>query len=489
MRRSPSLLLCTASLIVGSLIGTFFETWPTAATVEANALGPKEVDALYHQLSDEPNVLVEGSRLLSKVAQLTTPSVVHIQSERNQTGRGTVEETGSGVIVRSSRSTGMFVITNRHVIHNADLKDISIHLHDGRVIHPTQVRTDRDTDVAVLNVSGANLQPARWGNSDELKIGHMVLAMGSPFGLSQSVTYGIISAKGRRSLRLGQQGGVLNQDFLQTDAAINPGNSGGPLIDLYGRIVGINTAIASNSGGNDGIGFSIPSNLVRRVAEQLLEKGQVQRAYLGVRLDPEFNERKARRLELDRLRGARVVEVYRDSPASRADLRLDDVILKFDDVVVLDENHLINLVSLTAVGTTVELTVMRNRKQQTVRIVLGDRSDLESRSAVDPEPKRSLLPEESMGLTLHHLEKGLAGQLGLGRPSRGLLVLNVSAGSPLKEQIELYDLIEEIARRPVSSLDEARSVLQSHDADAPILLKVHRIENGQAKSRLVIWQR
>jgi serine protease Do len=489
MRRSPSLLLCTASLIVGSLIGTFFETWPTAATVEANALGPKEADELYHQLSDEPNVLMEGSRLLSKVAQLTTPSVVHIQSERNQTGRGTVEETGSGVIVRSSRSTGTFVITNRHVIHNAELKDISIHLHDGRVIHPTQVRTDRDTDVAVLKVGGANLQPGRWGNSDELKIGHMVLAMGSPFGLSQSVTYGIISAKGRRSLRLGQQGGVLNQDFLQTDAAINPGNSGGPLIDLYGRIVGINTAIASNSGGNDGIGFSIPSNLVRRVAEQLLEKGRVQRAYLGVRLDPEFDERKARRLELDRLRGARVVEVYRDSPASRADLRLDDVILKFDDVVVLDENHLINLVSLTAVGTTIELTVMRNRKQQTIRIVLGDRSDLESRSEVDPDPTQSLLPEESMGLTLHHLERGLAGQIGLERPSRGLLVLNVSAGSPLKEQIELYDLIEEIARRPVSSLAEARSVLQSHDANDPILLKVRRIENGLAKSRLVVWKR
>ena len=175
----------------------------------------------------------------------------------------------------------------------------------------------------------------------------MVLAMGSPFGLSQSVTFGIISAKGRRSLKLGTGTQVINQDFLQTDAAINPGNSGGPLISLNGRVIGINTAIASSSGGNEGIGFSIPSNLVRFIFEQLTTKGRVDRAYLGVKLDPRFSQQTAQRLRLDRVRGARVLEVYKSTPASDAHLQIDDVILGFNSTAVQDENHLINLVSLT----------------------------------------------------------------------------------------------------------------------------------------------
>ncbi len=194
------------------------------------------------------------------------------------------------------------MVTNRHVIADARLDDISIHLHEGRVLKPARIWTDEATDVAVLQVEAPNLIPARWGDSDRVEIGNMVLAMGSPFGLSQSITFGIISAKGRRSLNLGSDRTVLNQDFLQTDAAINPGNSGGPLIGLNGRIVGINTAIASNSGGNEGIGFSIPSNLVRRVVDQLLLYGKVRRAYLGVKLDSEFSAETARRLQVGRLR-------------------------------------------------------------------------------------------------------------------------------------------------------------------------------------------
>src|SRR6185369_1735561 len=141
------------------------------------------------------------------------------------------------------------------------------------------------------------------------------------------------------------EGKLQVQDFLQTDAAINPGNSGGPLIDLYGQVIGINTAIATNSGGNEGIGFSIPSNLVQLVTDQLLEHGKVTRAYLGVTLDPNFNAESAAKLKLDRARGARVTKVYPNSPASRANLQIDDVVLTFDGVEIIDENHLINLVS------------------------------------------------------------------------------------------------------------------------------------------------
>src|SRR5438067_105173 len=156
---------------------------------------------------------------------------------------------------------------------------------------------------------GKSVQASRWGDSDKVEIGHLALAMGSPFGLSQSVTLGIISAKGRRSLKMPESSEMINQDFLQTDAAINPGNSGGPLIDMQGQVIGINTAIASQSGGNEGIGFSIPSNLVRRVIDQLLEHGKVIRAYLGVSLDNDFNADTAARLKIDRLRGARIVGI------------------------------------------------------------------------------------------------------------------------------------------------------------------------------------
>ncbi|MCA9071362.1 MAG: trypsin-like peptidase domain-containing protein, partial [Planctomycetaceae bacterium] len=257
--RIPSVLLIGGFFFSGGLmLGLGYQLGTIHSTANANALTLTETQKVYQELDREAGSLVDGSELLAKIAHVTTPSVVHIQSERAGERGGRVEETGSGVLMQSSKVEGIFVVTNRHVVADARMEDISIHLSDGRVIRPTRIWTDEATDVAVLRVNAPNLIPARWGNSDEVEIGHMVLAMGSPFGLSQSITYGIISAKGRRSLNLGSDRTVLNQDFLQTDAAINPGNSGGPLIGLSGRVVGINTAIASNSGGNEGIGFSIP---------------------------------------------------------------------------------------------------------------------------------------------------------------------------------------------------------------------------------------
>jgi len=374
--RHRSILVCSGvALVAGIVIGTRWDAQPHLPAARADALPQRRVDELYHDLSTARGSLIEGSNLLAKVAAVAIPSVVHIQSKRTIADRGTVEETGSGVIVAAKRKAGRFVITNRHVIHGARSSDILIRLSDGRVLHPVRIWMDRASDVAVMKITGSDLQPARWGNSDKVKIGHMVLAMGSPFGLSRSMTFGIISAKGRRSLRLGSRGALLNQDFLQTDAAINPGNSGGPLIDLHGRVIGINTAIASNSGGNDGIGFSIPSNLVRRVAEQLIQRGSVQRAFLGVRLDDEFTVQTARRLTLDRVRGARIVEIYPRTPAARAHLRLDDVILRFNNIDIQDENHLINLVSLAPVGSRAKVIVLRSGRRITVSVLLIDRAE------------------------------------------------------------------------------------------------------------------
>ncbi len=380
MLRHTTLFFSSLFFLLGVILGLTGRESLTQSTVHAEHMTASAVDQVYRQLAVAQSPLGDGSTLLSQIASVTTPSVVHIQSERQSKSGGLVEETGSGVIMTSSQARTPFVVTNRHVIADAEVYDIRIQLHDGRTIHPTEVRADEKSDVAVMMIDEPNIQPARWGDSDTVNIGHMVLAQGSPFGLSQSVTFGIISAKGRRSLRLGESSDVINQDFLQTDAAINPGNSGGPLIDLSGRVIGINTAIASNSGGNEGIGFSIPSNLVRYVTEQLISNGKVRRAYLGVKLDPDFDLETAQKLGLDRVRGARVVDVYKNTPASRSGLNIDDVILYFGGVEVLDENHLINLVSLTSVQTSVQTIILRKGKRQTIPVVLGDRDDLEQRS-------------------------------------------------------------------------------------------------------------
>ncbi len=488
MKRHSRKYFCLVALLIGIAVGFSLGLWPLNAIDKVNARTRNEASDLYGELDADNSALVESGHVLAKIADLTTPSVVHIQSERTveRLGRRVrSEETGSGVIMRTTRS-GAFVITNRHVVNGADLEKISIYLHDARVIHPVAYWDDKASDVAVLKVSVSGLQPGRWGDSDTVKIGHIVLAMGSPFGLSQSVTFGIISAKGRRSLRLGGAD-VINQDFLQTDAAINPGNSGGPLIDLRGRVIGINTAIASNSGGNEGIGFSIPSNLVRRVVDQLLQHGMVQRAYLGVVLDSDFQADEAARLTLDRIRGARVTQIYPNTPAAQAKLQQDDVILTFDGIEVQDENHLINIVSLSPVGKRVTIVVLRNGKKLMFEVTLDNRPIDEEQSEAPTAPGMGY-PVETMGLTLHELDQELAVQLDLDKSSKGLLVLKVELASPLSRDVKLYDLIEEVACKPVSSIKDLRRVLDANGSSNSVLMKVKRTLDGQVQRQLVVWR-
>lgn len=375
MKTTCSTLMCLAAVGLGFGLGTGLNVHGPAATVQAESLSTSESESIYRELDAGGSSLADTSRVLSKIARVVMPSVVHINSFRRVASRGRVEETGSGVVMASFKRPGTYIVTNRHVIHDAlpDLDSISIHLHDGRVINPTKVWEDRYSDIAVMQVEAQKLKPLRWGDSDQLNIGNIVLACGSPFGLSQSVTMGIVSARGRSSLGIGSRSGVLNQDFIQTDAAINPGNSGGPLIDLQGKLIGINTAIASTHGGNEGIGFSIPSNLVHRVVDHLLEYGTVRRAYLGVKLDSEFDYEAAQQLNLYRTRGARILEVYPNTPAARADLRYNDVILEFNGTEVLDESHLINKVSLSDTGKMAEVVVWRGGRKVTIQVALTDR--------------------------------------------------------------------------------------------------------------------
>jgi serine protease Do len=355
------------------------------------------------------------------------------------------------------------------------------------VIQPEKVWTDLESDIAVLKVDAPNLTAAKWGDSRKIDIGHMVLAMGSPFGLSRSVTFGIISARGRRQLKLGKSD-VINQDFLQTDAAINPGNSGGPLIDLQGRVVGINTAIASSSGGNEGIGFSIPSHLAQRVMEQLLEYGVVPRAYIGVKLDENFDSKVASKLKLDRVHGAHVTEVFANSPASKAGLQMDDVVLNFDGTDVQDHDHLINLVSLSPIGKQIRMTVWRGQRKVSLSIVLADRVELNKRSEAPARPTIGA-PVRPMGLIVHPLDSDLAEQIGCPKTTRGLLIMKIDQQSPLKDSVQVYDVLEAVGRTPVASLEDLNQALESSSQNESILLKIQRTNQTDAKNELVVWRK
>ncbi|PQO36083.1 PDZ domain-containing protein [Bremerella cremea] len=308
---------------------------------------------------------------LKNVVKFVRPSVVHIETTTaNNSGYASssqVDEAGAGIVFQ--QGTSFFVLTNRHVINQAPLERIKIYLEDGRVIKAKRVLTDRDTDVAVVEVESDRLIPAEVGDSSEVEVGEKVFAVGSPFGLSQTVTYGIISAVGRRNLQLGRQGLKL-QNFFQTDAAINPGNSGGPLFNLRGEVVGLNTAIASNSGGNDGIGFAIPIHAALGVAEQLLENGQVARAFFGVRMDADFDAAAANKIGLFRARGAKVSGITPGSPAEAAMIEVGDVITKFYGQEVEDDLQLINIVSLCPLDEDIRVEIFRDGKfvEKTVRL-------------------------------------------------------------------------------------------------------------------------
>jgi serine protease Do len=362
------LLLLSAAAALSLLASTGAQAQTTGDEEPTEA----QRSAAYAQLMEEVASLEKHSNLLKNVVKIVGPTVVHINTEKTQqtmpraARRGQIEEAGSGFIIELGGR--FYVITNRHVVKFAALEDIKISLADGRQLNPQKVWADPETDVAALAITAPRLVAVRVGNSDAVEIGDFVLAVGSPFGLSHSVTFGIISAKGRRDLELGND--VRYQDFMQTDAAINPGNSGGPLLNLRAEVIGMNTAIASSSGGSEGIGFTIPSNMVMIVVKQLIERGSVERAFLGVALDGKFGPAVAMAVGLTRPRGARITRVEPDSPAAVARLRVGDIILRYNGVRIDNDSHLISLVSLTEVGKEIPLEIFRDRQLMEILVKL-----------------------------------------------------------------------------------------------------------------------
>jgi serine protease Do len=333
--------------------------------------------------------LAQLSDRFESVAGKVLPAVVSVEAVKppkfNTSGKSkAIEESGSGVIVKSDVKAGYFVITNNHVVSHSKNEQITIQLQDGRVFRPTAVHADPESDLAIMSIDTAHAVPtATLGNSDNARVGRWVLAIGSPFGLNQSVTHGIISARDRGQVTLGNA--IRIKEFLQTDAAINPGSSGGPLIDMHGEVIGINTAIASHNGANSGVAFSIPSNLVKRVMTQLLQQGSVQRGYLGMQLVQTFEPNEALKLGLDRVRGALVEKVYPSTPAADSGLRANDVILQVENIAIRNENHLINLISSLNAGQRIRMQVWRDRSTTTLDAVVGDWAKAQTRFRTDEQ--------------------------------------------------------------------------------------------------------
>ncbi len=483
--RRKSYVFAGSCLVVGMMLGATALEGPWKLLNAQPAVDSRQ--DRYAAVERDAELFDQQSRLLRNVVELSSPFIVHIDAKKRSQnarvgGARFVEEAGSGIIIEHGER--YYVVTNRHVIKDADLERILIRLDDGRELTPQTVTSDPDTDIAVLQLAAGRLTSARIGNSDNVQIGDFVLAIGSPFGLSRSVTLGIVSAKGRRDLELGGDE-IRFQDFIQTDAAINPGNSGGPLINMRGEVVGVNTAIASSSGGNEGIGFSIPINMVMFVARQLITTGEVNRAFLGVNLDSRFGAAAAAQLGLPRQQGARISGVTQNSPAAAAGLRVGDVVLAFNGIPVESDVHLVNLVGMNLPGEEVIMTVLRDGQRQDVNVRLGNRKLLQQSSQLEQlRDPRWELPE--LGLAVIGLTPDVARELQLENGVRGLIVTDVDPRGPAAGRLRRGDIISGIERSSIGRIDDLKRVLSSVDPRFGVRLHVVPSGSGTDNLRTVV---
>jgi serine protease Do len=368
---------------------------------------------------------------------------------------------GSGVIVDAGNG---YVLTNYHVIASAD--ETQVILHDGRTLKSEWIRSDPQSDLAIIKVKPEGLTEAPLGNSDEMKIGDWVLAFGAPEGFSQTVTAGIISASGRTT-------GEANayQNFLQTDAAINHGNSGGPLVNMKGEVIGINTAIVSQSGGNEGIGLAIPSSMVRNVMSQLIEKGKVTRGYLGVTIQ-NVDEGLAKSFKLPDTRGALVSSVAAESPAIKAGLKEGDFIVAISGMAVGDVNELRNAVAGIEPGKTVGLEYYRGGVKASANITIEAQPATMLGMAPTTQPAESAT--NKLGLEVATMSQELADQFGYkSTVPKGVVITLVTPGSPADaEGLKQGMVITEVQDQAVLTADQFRSALSKEETAGGLRLRV-----------------
>src|ERR1700740_2679617 len=376
-----------------------------------------------------------------------------------------VTSLGLGVIV----SKEGHIVTNNHVLNGTD--DITVQLSDGRQSKAKIVGTDAQIDLAVLKINLENLIPLPIGDSDKVRVGQIVMAIGNPFGLDESVSQGIISAKDRRAMNDSQV------EFFQTDTAINPGNSGGPLVNIRGEVIGINSAIYSQSGGNQGIGFAIPSNVVKAAMRSIISKGRVIRGYLGVAIQAVTKEI-AEQFKLDSVRGAIFTDVTPGSPAEKAGIIRGDVIRKVNDYDVKDTLSLVNRIAEADVGSSLKINLVRDGELKSVTAQVAEQpADLVARlNRNQSNPGQSQESQDGLfaGVQVQNLTQKLRSEANVPATVNGVIVTGVDPGSPVAQQIRPGDVIEQINRQPVPDVNTFERVVGQLDQDLPVLVTMAR---------------
>ncbi len=466
---------------------------PLPGVRELAAQGP-EIGASRPPLPSISQRAPQFQQVFADVAEKVVPTVVSIRSAKiekvqnfdpfhwffgnpgqgDQFGRGQqkpeqerrVEGVGSGVIV----SKDGYVLTNNHVVEGAD--DLTVTLSDKREFSAKIIGTDPPSDLAVIKIEDAdNLPVAHLGDSEVLRIGEMVLAIGSPYRLSETVTLGIVSALGRTT-----RSPNTYENFIQTDAAINPGNSGGALVNLDGSVVGINSMIYSRSGGSQGIGFAIPINMAKSVMQSLIAEGRVSRGYLGVRID-DLDPDIARSLDVEPFSGVLVAEVMDDTPAREAGIESYDIVTAVNGKKVTTAQELMNQVALIKPGKKASFTVLRDGKKKNFSVVLAERDN----EALAAGPGgggggggNSNATREKTGLTLHGINPEVANRYQLEEGITGALIVDVNPTSPAaRARLREGDVVVEADRKKVSSVADFNKIISELENDT-VLLRVQR---------------
>ena len=466
-----------ALLITGMVLGgLFISNW------DASIVEPDKNRSITPVVAADQRSMQEFSETFATIAERVKPSVVLITSKRavtqtQQRFRNPFEEffgggppgnqrprpfqgLGSGVIV----SKDGYIVTNNHVVENAE--KLTVQLSDERETEAEIIGLDPRTDLAVIKVDFDNLPVLAFGDSDKLRVGEWVLAVGNPFGLNHTVTAGIVSAKGR--------GRVLEpnsyENFIQTDAAINPGNSGGALVDLEGNLMGINTAISTRTGGYQGVGFAVPANMARDIMTRLVEDGRVSRGYLGVLIE-NLDTDVAESLGLDSKAGALISNIVDDGPAIDSDLQVEDVIVAVNGEDVDDVDDLRKRIADIAPGTEIALEVVREGSPVTIALELGELPDGDpTRVASTSEPRRS--PATNLGIDVMDVTREWSRFYEAGS---GVVIVQVRAGSVAEDKrLQRGDLIREVNGEPVSSVQEFLGIVREFEPGQAIRFRIQR---------------